>query len=197
MTKTLDYYHKNSYAFFDRTIDIDMTEKYKMFLPLLPEQAHILDLGCGSGRDSKYFLSQKFKVTAIDGSEEMVRLATEYTGLNVLLMKFQDLSFQNKFDAVWANASLLHVPYEKLNIILRKIHSSLKEDGILHMSFKHGNTHRVIEDRDFYDMDEEKIIPYLEHMFIPLKMAILNDTQSQAAPSPSQKWLHVTAKKKI
>jgi SAM-dependent methyltransferase len=74
-TKTLDYYNKNARSFAEATVDVDFYDTQKYFQNLLPEQGYILDFGCGSGRDIKYFLSQHFQVDAIDGSEELCRIA--------------------------------------------------------------------------------------------------------------------------
>ncbi len=131
MNRSIAYYNENAEDFFNRTVHVDLLHFYQKFLALLPKEAHILDLGCGSGRDAHYFKIQNFKITALDASEELVKLASAHIGQNVLLMKFQEIRFQSMFEGVWANASLLHVPYETLNLILKKIHASLKEGGIL------------------------------------------------------------------
>lgn len=110
--RTLDYYNENAEAFFQNTACADMRHLYKRFLPLIPAGGRILDLGCGSGRDSRYFIEQGFQVTAADGSEALCRLASRYIGQEVLCMDFRDLAFKNCFDGVWACASLLHVPRE-------------------------------------------------------------------------------------
>ncbi|HJD58451.1 MAG TPA: class I SAM-dependent methyltransferase [Rickettsia endosymbiont of Ceroptres masudai] len=65
-------------------MNADLSDNYKEFISYLAKQAHILDAGCGVGRDIKYFLSQRYQVTAFDGSTEMVKLATKETGINVL-----------------------------------------------------------------------------------------------------------------
>ena len=83
-------------------------------------------MGCGSGRDAHYFKIQNFKITAL-ASEEFMKLASAHIRQNVLPMKFEGIRFQNMFEGVWENASLLHVPHEDLSLILKKIHTSLKD----------------------------------------------------------------------
>ena len=90
-TTTLDYYNKNAKKFITGTISIDFGIVQNRFLDKLHPGAEILDYGCGSGRDTKYFLEQGCKVTAIDGSQELCKLASEYTGIPVKHMLFQDL----------------------------------------------------------------------------------------------------------
>ncbi|MFV9835043.1 MAG: class I SAM-dependent methyltransferase [Rickettsia aeschlimannii] len=98
--KNIQYYNNNAQEFYSRTINADLSDSYKAFTSYLPEQAHILDAGCGVGRDTKYFLSQGYQVTAFDGSTEMVKLATKETGIDVLHSTFQDIDFKESFDGV-------------------------------------------------------------------------------------------------
>ena len=80
----------------------------------------MLDFGCGSGRDTKYFLQAGLHVTAIDGSEEMCRCASEYTGIKVQHMLFQELSEKSTYDGIWACASILHLSKEELHQVILK-----------------------------------------------------------------------------
>ena len=102
MNDTIDYYNKNADAFYESTIDADMSAQYDMFEKRLYAGARILDCGCGSGRDSKYFLDNGYEVVAIDGSEELCKKASELTGIVVINMLFQDIDFEDEFDGVWA-----------------------------------------------------------------------------------------------
>lgn len=92
MQNTIDYYKQNVKSFIDGTRDVNFAEIQDTFLELLPENARILDFGCGSGRDAKYFLEQGYMVDAIDGSLELCIAASDYTGLNVKHMLFQELN---------------------------------------------------------------------------------------------------------
>lgn len=195
INSTVEYYNQNAQNFFDRTISTDMGELYDLFVHQLQEGAHILDLGCGSGRDTKYFQTHRFSVLACDASQEMVTLASHYLDKKVLCLKFEELDFCNSFDGIWANASLLHVAYDDLGGILKKIHKALKKEGVFFASFKHGNKHRVVDGRHFYDMDQQKIEPYLESLFTPLKIVISEDTRSQVAASPLKQWFNILGRK--
>ncbi len=101
-TTTLDYYNKNAKKFITGTISVDFGIVQNRFLDKLHSGAEILDYGCGSGRDTKYFLEQGCKVTAIDGSQELCKLASEYTGIPVKHMLFQDLDEKEAYDGIWA-----------------------------------------------------------------------------------------------
>ena len=101
-TTTLDYYNKNAKKFISGTISVDFGIVQNRFLDKLHPGAEILDYGCGSGRDTKYFLEQGYKVTAIDGSQELCKLASEYTGIPVKHMLFQELNEKEAYDGIWA-----------------------------------------------------------------------------------------------
>jgi 2-polyprenyl-3-methyl-5-hydroxy-6-metoxy-1,4-benzoquinol methylase len=136
---SIEYYSKNAGEYFDHTVDIDMQECWDCFTGLLPEGGSILDLGCGSGRDSAYFISCGFDVTAMDASEEMCDLASIHIGQDVLQLSFEEMDFNKVFNGIWACASLLHVPGDEIDAIFTKVVKSLKINGILFMSFYYGD----------------------------------------------------------
>ncbi|MBS0184797.1 MAG: class I SAM-dependent methyltransferase [Proteobacteria bacterium] len=195
MTSSIPYYNENAQEFFNRTVHVDLFPFYQKFLSLLPPKPYILDLGCGSGRDTLYFKSQNLKIMALDASKELAKLASDHIGQEVVVMDFKDMMFQDMFDGVWANASLLHIPYENLNSIFKKIHVSLKEGGILYASFKYGGEKRTVGARDFYDMNEHLIKPFLDPFFDLIATEKETDTRSQVAPSSENAWLHIWCKK--
>ena len=195
--ESTEYYDKNTQDFYNRTVNHDMSESYHAFLALLPSRANILDAGCGPGRDARYFITKGHEVTAFDASIEMVRFCTKVTEQPTLHLKLQDISFQNQFDGVWANASLLHVPFDELRITFQKINQALKPTGILYASFKYGNeVERKAEGRMFYDLNESKIIPYLEGLFDIIEIWREEDKFSWVALSPANAWLRMLARKK-
>ena len=157
MSKTLDYYNNNADAFYDNTIGADMNSQYQMFEKYLFDGARVLDFGCGSGRDTKYFKEQGYAVEAIDGSVELCRRASELTGVDVKNICFQDIEYCNDFDGVWACASLLHVPSDELKSVFIKIAEGLRDNGILYASFKYGDFEGERNGRIFTDMNEHSI----------------------------------------
>lgn len=80
---TLDYYNQNAQSFATGTVSVDFHETQDRFLKLLDKGILVLDFGCGSGRDTKYFLEHGIHVEAIDGSEELCRIASDYAGIPV------------------------------------------------------------------------------------------------------------------
>ena len=149
--KTLDYYNQNADTFFSGTVSVDFTQTQNKFLNDLNPGDSILDFGCGSGRDTKYFLEAGMKVDAIDGSEEMCRIASEYTGIKVQQMLFQELGAHDQYDGIWACASILHLPKNDLKIVLQKMATALKTHGIIYTSFKYGEFEGERNGRYFTD----------------------------------------------
>ncbi len=191
------YYNENAQEFYDRTIDADVSKLYQAFLRNFPEQGRILDLGCGSGRDAKFFSEKGYHVVAVDASIEMVKKTQEVAPLvKAKQLFFEDLDLIEEFEGVWANASLLHVPYESLPQIFDKIARSLKNQGVFFCSFKYGTGYRSTPGRDFYDMDEDRFQKLLPSSFSIIEMAQEDDSRSQRSPSPDQKWLQVLCHKK-
>lgn len=144
-----DYYEHHADLFLSTTKDIDMEKQYRMFLPHLKAGAHILDAGCGSGRDSLAFLSLGFHVDAFDLSPAMVDAAKALTGLPVRCLSFQQMDYEREFDGIWACASLLHVPRAELLAVFDLLNRALKESGILYCSFKLRETDFSQDDRSF------------------------------------------------
>lgn len=86
--ETIEYYNTNTTDFFAGTVSVDLTDFYSRFLNNIPDGGKILDFGCGSGRDTRAFVDRGYEVDAIDGSFELCKMATEYTGTQVKMMDF-------------------------------------------------------------------------------------------------------------
>ncbi|MBD2058117.1 class I SAM-dependent methyltransferase [Oculatella sp. FACHB-28] len=160
---SVDFYETNGQDYYQSTVYIDMNELYIPFLSRLPKGGHILDAGCGSGRDSKAFLEQGYSVTAIDASMVMVELSSRLIGQPTLHLKFQELRFDSAFDGIWACASLLHVPLNQINGGMQRLTTALKVGGIFYMSFKLGDGVRMDGDRLFVDYNEDSLRRLLSH----------------------------------
>ncbi|MCI9083269.1 MAG: class I SAM-dependent methyltransferase [Lachnospiraceae bacterium] len=152
---TLAYYDKHAEEFYKNTVSVEFTKMQKQFLSKLRKGSHVLDFGCGSGRDVKYFLEQGYKVNAIDGSIELCKLASKYTGIEVKHMLFQELAEVDKYDGIWACSSILHLPVAELVDVIKKMRTALKENGIIYTSFKYGTFAGKRNGRFFTDMTEE------------------------------------------
>lgn len=133
---TAKYYEEYAKEYFQETVTIDVSHLYTDFLNSVPKGGHLLDAGCGSGRDSLFFLKKGYKVSAFDASPQLAKFASNLTGINVESATFQSITLSEKFDGIWACASLLHVPDEDLKTAFMKLKNALKPGGILYCSFK-------------------------------------------------------------
>ena len=140
--RTLSYYDENASAFCEGTRNADMSEMRGRFLQYLKPGTLILDVGCGSGRDSKFFMESGYRVVALDGSKEMCRQASAYLGQEVQCRRFEEIDEKEVYDGIWACASLLHVPYELLSKVIAKLITALVDGGGLYASFKYGEEER-------------------------------------------------------
>jgi len=192
--KTLQYYNANAKEFVEGTLNADVSGLYAFFQKYVKPGAAILDLGCGSGRDSLYFLSQGYQVCALDGSEELCKIATERLGQPVERKLFQDIDDVDRFDGIWACSSLLHVPYEELPAILDKLHTALKAKGYLYLSAKYGTFSGQRNGRYFTDLDEAR----LEDLLQKAKGFRIVETHITADVRPGredEKWLNAILQK--
>lgn len=164
------------------------------FLAFIPAKGVILDFGCGSGRDTKHFLNRGFSVDAVDGSAELCKMASAYTGIPVKQMLFQDLNEAEKYDGIWACASILHVPKPELSDIFCHMVRALKKDGIIYTSFKYGNFEGERNGRYFSYYTEESFREFLNQL---PEMQIIDEWIScDVRPGrEEEKWLNLIIRK--
>ncbi len=191
---SIDYYNKYAAKEFEETVNQDMSGIMKEFLDLLKEGDTILDLGCGSGRDSLTLYELGYDVTPLDASEEMCKLAEIHTGLEVLQMTFEQIDFDNVFDGIWACASLLHTPKKELSDILTKIARALNDKGILYMSFKLGDFEGFRGKRYFCDLTADSMTELLRDNG-RFEIVKLWETEDVRSGHSDVKWLNILLRK--
>lgn len=191
---TLGYYNKNSVDFVHSTRDVDFREIQDKFLGLIAPKSLILDFGCGSGRDTKYFLSKGYIVEAWDGSIELCKAASEFTQIDVKNKLFQDLSASSLYDGIWACSSILHLPLNDLILVMKKIESALKNTGVLYTSFKYGDYSGERNGRYFTDMTEDRFDEILQHC-PALHIIEIWQTGDVRQDRENEKWLNILLRK--
>ena len=155
MDKTIDYYERNADAFTEGTMDVAFTDVQERYLSYIPARGSILDFGCGSGRDTKYFISKGYSVEATDGSKKLCEIAGNNAGVTVKHMMFSELDEQEKYDGIWACASILHLPKEELKDVFERMIKAVKKGGYIYSSFKHGDFEGYRNERYFIDFTFE------------------------------------------
>jgi len=157
MSNSLHYYNTHAEAFFSDTVDLDMSELHAQFLQHVPAGGYVLDAGCGSGRDSKAFLTLGYRVEAFDASPEMASMATRLLGQLVITRSFEQVNEVACYDGIWACASLLHLPESALPDTFERLWAALKPVGVFYLSFKLGNGEREHGGRHFTDATEGRL----------------------------------------
>lgn len=195
LNKTINYYDINAKEFVEGTLNVNFKATQDKFINKLPAKGYILDFGCGSGRDTKYFLAKDFNVDAIDGSIELCKIASEYTNIKVRHMYFNELSIVNKYDGIWACSSILHLSLDDLVDVFKRMSKALKDEGIIYTSFKYGDFSGERNGRYFTDMTEDsfaKLIANVENLKVE-EQWITADVRPQRG---NEKWLNLILRKK-
>lgn len=168
------------------------TRRLGDFLAVLPENAEILELGCGNGRDSGLMLERGYKVTPTDGTPELAAVAARRLGVDVPVLLFEDIDGIEAFDGIWAHACLLHVQRPELPDILARIHRALRPGGVFYASYKSGGE----EGRDsfgrYYNYPSE---PWLSATYenLPWASVRMQGGKGYGYDDQPNDWLHVTA----
>lgn len=192
--KTIEYYNENAEQFVETTANVEFHHMQNRFLNKLQAGAHILDFGCGSGRDTKYFLEQGYQVDAVDGSAELCKLASELTGIEVKHMCFQELSEAVKYDGIWACSSILHLNLSDLEDVMKKMTIAVKSNGIIYTSFKYGTFFGERNGRYFTDMTEGTFDKLLQNV-TDLRIEEQWITSDVRPGRGEEKWLNLILKK--
>ena len=193
--RTIEYYEENADIFVNSTINADVNCLYTFFEKYITPGCRILDLGCGSGRDSRYFAEKGYDVVAIDPSAAMCEKTKDIVNVPVYRMKAEDISFNNEFDAVWACASLLHVCKLNMKQTLSRVSNALRKGGVLYASWKYGRDERYENGRyfsDYIEADMETLIDCIPE-FSLIEMWMTEDVRPEKRSS--SKWLNVLLKK--
>jgi len=180
---TIRHYEKDPQGFWEGTRDHDVSQNYHAFLQPIhgKKPFNILDLGCGPGRDLKYFKSQGHIAIGLDGCRDFCVMARKYSGCKVLMQNFIELELEKCFfDGIFANASLFHVPKSYLCEVVGKLRDSLKENGIFFSSNPRGNSEEIsksrygnyMELRGYKEMIEGCGFSLIHHYYRPSEMPI-------------------------
>lgn len=191
---TLQYYNDHAREFAAQTQQVNFGETQQEFIKLVQPGGHILDFGCGAGRDSAYFLAQGYRVTSLDGANNLALLAEEFIKQKVVRQSFEAFGDTDCYDGVWACASLLHLPWDMLGQIIQKLAASLHKKGILYVSFKYGSFAGMRHGRYFIDMTEERW-QLLTEKFTELNIIKMWVTGDVREGRSKERWLNILCQK--
>ena len=153
-----NYYESNAEHYAAETIYADMSEQYQSVLPLLKKGAKILDVGSGSGRDACYFQKQGYQVTALEPSNNLCREIRKVFSGKIICSDIQNYRPTERYDGIWACASLIHLQEEEVLCFFRKIDMYLNDNGIVYASGKSGiSTGEVADGRFFLEFTEQLV----------------------------------------
>lgn len=139
---TVHHYDAKAQTFWEATRDHDVSENRAALLRHIESNApwRILDLGCGPGRDLVAFTGLGHEAVGLEGSAELCRLARRISGCEVWQQDFLHMDLpEDRFDGIFANAALFHVPSQELHRVLGELGRSLKTRGVLFSSNPRGN----------------------------------------------------------
>ena len=189
---TLSWYRENAIQYAEETRNSLVLDALWEFLSRMKEGGTILDYGSGSGRDSAYFLDKGFSVDSVDGSAEMKAQAERLFGIKVKLASFLSLEEKDKYDGIWAQASILHLEEHDLRVALTLIERALKRDGVFYSSFRKGEGDGYENGRWYTNMTERRFLS-----FLPAKLYVEKIWESQdVRPGVSRTWLSIICRKK-
>jgi SAM-dependent methyltransferase len=188
--ETLSYYDEHAQEFSDSTVGISFDHMYAPFEDRLAPGASILDLGCGSGRDSLHFIGRGYQVTSTDGSRELCLRASELLGREVRCELFGDLADIDAYDGIWACSSILHVPKARLADVMGRMRRALHPHGIIYTSFKEGDFEGMRHGRYFTNFTEASLRRFLEGVG-GLEIDTLWHTFDARPERGSETWLNV------
>ncbi len=192
---TINHYDTNASSFWVGTKDHDVIQNYESLLSAINSQPpfKILDFGCGPGRDLIYFKKIGHEPVGLDGSIEFVKMAGEISGSEVLHQDFLQLQLpDNYFDGVFANATLFHIPSQEFPRVLKELHKSLKENGILFCSNPRGDGEGFSGNRygAYYEIEEMTTFLTIAGFEI-----IHHYYRPPGLPREQQPWLAIVSRK--
>ena len=189
---TLSWYRENAIQYAEETRNSLVLDALWEFLSRMKEGGAILDYGSGSGRDSAYFINKGFSVDSLDGSAEMKAQAERLFGIKVKLASFLSLEEKDKYDGIWAQASILHLEEHDLRVALTLIERALKRDGVFYSSFRKGEGDGYENGRWYTNMTERRFLS-----FLPASLYVEKIWESQdVRPGVNRTWLSIICRKK-
>jgi SAM-dependent methyltransferase len=188
---TLAFYDREAVAYAARR-EVKASPQLIAFLDRLTPGARVLDLGCGGGQDSAVMLARGFEVTPVDGSPGMAAMAEALLGRVVRVMRFEALEDEAAFDAVWANASLLHARKSGLAEILARVRRALNPGGLFRAGYKAGDADGRDKLGRYYNFPTRAELEAAYAQSGPWATTEVRESTGGGYDGEKRTWLHVT-----
>lgn len=185
-----NYYESNAERYAAETISADMSEQYQRFLPLLKDGVKLLDVGSGSGRDACYFQKQGYQVTALEPSKNLCREIRKVFSGEIMCSDIQNYQPVERYDGIWACASLIHLQEEEVLQFFEKIDQYLDDNGIIYISGKNGISTGEVEDGRFFLEFTDRLVEKILTVNKQLKLEQLWYTEDVSGRR-GFRWLNV------
>ncbi|MFO7801018.1 MAG: methyltransferase domain-containing protein [Desulfovermiculus sp.] len=181
------FYQDQAQAYFEQTFGVDPSSFLQPLSQYLQPGAHILDVGCGAGRDMLWLQKRGFNCTGLDCSPALADLARRHTGLPVIEADFESFEFQGlDMDALLLVGALVHVPHERFQLIFARILSALKLHGHVLVTMKQGQGEQTRPDgRVFYLWPKDDLM----HIFEDCGLNCLEYFEQQSKIRASDIWM--------
>ena len=189
------HYDENAESFRIGTKDHDVSQNIAALIDAFPKEKtlDILDFGCGPGRDMCVFKSMGHRPVGLDGSKEFCKMAVKQSGCPTLNQQFLKLELEeNRYDGIFANASLFTVPSQELPRVLKELHSALRKDGILFSSNPRGNAEGWQGQRYGHYMEFEASETFLQQSGFKI---IKHFYRPEGMPREHQPWLAIVSQR--
>ncbi len=189
-------YNEIAQDYFDDHKNDDWDNDFvELFSKKLIARAKVLDLGCGPGVETKKLSENGFELYGFDLSDKLLKIASRQVPLAHFIQgnMLEKFPFEDQyFDGVFAKASLLHVPKDKITKVFDEIIRVLKKGGVFHLAVKKGNAEKEILEND-YGYEYKRFFSYwepdeLEHLFCEYGLTLLEDG-SWTNPGKKTLWL--------
>jgi len=158
------------------------------------DKLKILDVGCGSGRDSLYFIERGFTVISTDSSKAICKDTSKQTGLKVIHQKAQNIRAKETYDGIWCCASLLHIGKDEIPNTLLILTDALTDNGVLYISFKYGTKERFDNKGRFFNDYTENLFKDELAKVDKLEIIDISKTSGELR-GKQQKWLNIFCRK--
>lgn len=185
-------YTKDALHYYRSTIEIPPGRDIVNFKSRIKKGGLVCDLGCGSGRDSRYFIQNGFRVYSTEPSAQLASLARSYPFIFVKEESLIDMNYPSKFDAVWCSAVLQHIEAEDLEIAIKNLVLMLNKRGILYISYRATATRLEIIESKMTLHKTDRITEILKYQ----KMDILEFEESVSTKDKKSKFHSILARKR-